>query len=88
MPYASTLRLLILVYGFLTAIGEDYDGGIDGDVWPGSVVVGTCMLIVVGLLMCQSWIRSKCCPPKALKGGIQAARWARNRKTLRRCYQR
>ncbi|CBJ30457.1 1,3-beta-glucan synthase, family GT48 [Ectocarpus siliculosus] len=70
-------RLLILVYGFLTAIGEDYDGGIDGDVWPGSVVVGTCMLIVVGLLMCQSWIRSKCCPPKALKGGIQAARWAR-----------
>lgn len=62
------------MYGFLTAIGEDYSGGIDGDKWPGSVVVGTCMLIIVAVLMCQSWIRSKCCPRKPLKYGVQAAR--------------
>eukprot|EP00903_Cladosiphon_okamuranus_P007590 g7363.t1 len=72
-------RLLILVYGFLTAIGEDYPGGIEDSDWPGSVVVGTAMLIIVGLLMGQSWIRAQCCPPKAkaLKYGVQAARWAR-----------
>lgn len=70
----SLHRLLILVYGFLTAIGEDYPGGIEDGDWPGSLVVGTVMLIIVGVLMCQSWIRSKCCPPKALKYGVQAAR--------------
>lgn len=67
-------RLLILVYGFLTAIGEDYDGGVDGDDWPGSAVVGAVMLIIVAVLMCESWIRSKCCPPKPLKLGVVKAR--------------
>lgn len=67
-------RLLILVYGFLTAIGQDYPNGIENKYWPGSVVMGTGMLIIVGLLMCESWIRSKCCPKKALKYGVQAAR--------------
>ncbi|CAM9645366.1 unnamed protein product, partial [Laminaria digitata] len=68
-------RLLILVYGFLTAIGEDYPGGIEGSTWPGSAAVGVILLILVGLLMCQSWIRAKCCPPKPLKYGVQKARW-------------
>ena len=71
----TCLRLLILVYGFLTAIGEDYPGGITGNTWPGSAAVGTILLIIVGLLMCQSWIRAKCCPPKPLKYGVQKARW-------------
>ena len=66
--------LLILVYGFLTAIGEDYEGGIDGDVWPGSAIVGAIMLIGVILLMSESWIRGKCCPPKQLQYGARKAR--------------
>lgn len=74
LPLFPAQRLLILVYGFLTAIGEDYPGGIEDSDWPGSAIVGTVMLIIVGVLMCQSWIRSKCCPPKALKYGVQAER--------------
>lgn len=66
--------LLILVYGFLTSIGEDYEGGVDGDVWPGSALVGGIMLIVVILLMCESWFRGKCCQARALNSGVHRAR--------------
>lgn len=71
---SSTHRLLILVYGFLTAVGDDTDGGVDGNEWPGTIVVAAALLAVVAVLMSQSWIRSKCCPPRVLKYGIQKAR--------------
>ena len=65
--------LLILVYGFLTAIGEDYEeGGNDSDVWPGSAFVGAIMLAFVILIMSGSWIRGKCCPPKLQYGARKA----------------
>lgn len=67
-------RLLILVYGFLTAVGTATDGGVDGGEWPGTVFVGGIFLMVVLLLMCQSWIRAKCCPAKALKYGNQISK--------------
>ncbi len=64
----SFSRLLILVYGFLTAIGEDYPGGVDGDVWWGSAVVGTAMLIIVVVGMCWNWIRAWCQGEKDFTG--------------------
>lgn len=67
-------RLLILVYGFLTAVGDATEGGVDGDRWPGTLVVAGVFLLGVILLMCQSWIRAKCCPAKALKYGNQMSK--------------
>ena len=66
--------LLILVYRFLTAIGKDYEGRIDGDVWPGSAVVGANILAIVIVIMSGSWIRGKCCSSKKLKHGARNLR--------------
>lgn len=71
-------RLLILVYGLLTAVGDATDdGGLTGSKWPGTIVVASVLLVIVILLMCQSWLRSMCCPAKALKYGNQISKWAR-----------
>lgn len=73
LPFVAP-RLLVLVYGFLTAVAEDTEGGVDGEAWPGTVFVGAVMLVIVVLLMCQSWIRSKLCPTKVLAYGVLHAK--------------
>lgn len=42
-------RLLILVYGFLTTVGDTSDG--DGKSWPGTIVVALILFVLVWLLM-------------------------------------
>lgn len=68
------VRYLILVYGLLSAIGEDFPDGAEDNNWVGTLRLAVALLLVVLLLMCQAWIRSKLCPRKALKYGDTKAR--------------
>lgn len=54
--YITLLRLLVLVYGFLTAVEEYSD-----KYWPGTVTVAAVLFVLVWAVMFPSWLTALWC---------------------------